>query len=188
MNYSDNNMINQLTSKIFHDIGNAIVPLNFFIELNRDDPNNLDFQELISVNKQILLNFNILKYAFLPDEYGEKALVDLEEYFNDKNKKVKFNIDHIAFDQNYFVIMVHILMLLNNILHNNAEILVSYHDESLNFHCKDSALEKEKLKIFNNLNVENNVNVFYIKSFLEKLKINLSYKFISDSEFLIETI
>lgn len=173
-------MINLLTSKMFHDIGNAIVPLNFFIELNCDNPSDLDFQELIAINRQMILNLNVLKYAFLKDEYGEKALNDLVEYFKQKNKKLEFSIDHFEFNQDYFVLMVHILMILSK--GDNSEIFVSYNDGLLRVRCENSSTERLQI----DLDVESDIHIIYIKSALKRLDSRLSYKVISSKEFIIE--
>ena len=109
-------IINLLTSKIFHDIGNTASFLNFYVELNKDNPKSINFDELIEINHLVILHLKLLKCAFLENAYTMEILLPLKEYFTHQNKSLEFKIDCLTLSECNLKIIANILIILNNIL------------------------------------------------------------------------
>ena len=176
MNCNNQNVINLLTSKIFHDIGNVASFLNFHIELNKDNPESSDFNEIIDINKRIISQLKTLKCAFLDNAYGEDGLNTLKEYFSCKNVCIDFKVDSFSFTSDHLRLIANILMILEWILPDGSKVEIFHDENNLEIQCNSNEdFASGKLAKFDNLDGLDDINIYYINDVLSNMECELHY-------------
>lgn len=196
MDCTPKNVINLLTSKIFHDINNVASLLNFYIELNKEQPQKSDFKELIDINHRIILQLKILKYAFLEDGCSDGTLSSLVEYFSLKGQQLKFEVNHFALSQEHLKLITHVLLILEKALAAGSTIDIKHSEDNLRILCSST----DKISLNNLISLENinktqnfinteemtYLSTYYISNNLKALNAALIYKLVTPKELLIE--
>ena len=136
MDFNNSSVINLLISKVFHDLGNVSALLNFFVELNKENPKEADFSELEQINRRNITTIAVLKYAFLTGEQDENTFTNLKDYFFARKIELDLAIDTFCFCENSLKITVHTLMLLSKIVYSGAKISLQNQQDKLLFNCK----------------------------------------------------
>ncbi|AHX11605.1 hypothetical protein NHE_0672 [Neorickettsia helminthoeca str. Oregon] len=163
--------------------------------MNKDDPALLDFNELAEVNSRMLINLRVLQYLFLPRSNSPSALSDITKYLEYKGKEVQFHFDSMFLIGERFVLMVHVLLLLNKLLIDPTKIDVSATDTCIEFKAVSRApINGNRLKAFDHLvstplkdislSDDAKSHVYYIKEILKDLVLGID-TIASEQEFVL---
>jgi len=182
------NMMNLLTSKIFHDLGNISALLGFFVSLNKEKPEKIDFNELIEINRKFLVTLAILKYAFLPGEHDENAFEYLKEYFLERKLSINFEIDEFLFWQDHLTITTHVLIVLSKTLYDGATVKILQKSENnIEFIIKsNSNVAQSDLEQFADVSKKGNIHLMLLQEMLEKNKLCCVYKFLTEKDCVLK--
>ncbi|ACT69667.1 hypothetical protein ACJZTR_02955 [Neorickettsia risticii] len=188
-------ILNLLISSVFHDLGNCVSLLSLLVEVNRDDPKAFDFNELLEVNSRMLINLRVLQYMFLEGSKGARALADIEQYLLYKGKKAVFHFGIESIQDEFFVLMLHSLLLLSRLLTDYAKIDVFAADMELKFAVvSDTPIDEKRLKLFDcivsgsedeiELPEHHRSHLYYIKRLLMDLGLHINTTF-EPKEFML---
>ncbi|ABD46463.1 hypothetical protein [Neorickettsia sennetsu] len=188
-------ILNSLISSVFHDLGNCVSLLSLLVEVNRDDPKAFDFNELLEVNSRMLINLRVLQYMFLRGSKGARALADIEQYLLYKGKKAVFHFGIESIQDEFFVLMLHSLLLLSRLFTDYAKIDVFAADMELKFIVvSDTPIDEERLKLFDiissgsedeiELPEHYRAHLYYIKGLLRDLGLHINTTF-KPKEFML---
>ncbi|KYH12696.1 hypothetical protein [Neorickettsia sp. 179522] len=192
------NTLNLLISSVFHDLGNCVSLLSLLVEVNRDDPKAFDFNELLEVNSRMLINLRVLQYMFLQGSKGARALADIEQYLLYKGKKVVFHFGIESIQDEFFMLMLHSLLLLSRLITDYAKIDVFATNMELKFSVVcDVPIDEERLKLFDRITSASEdemalpehyrSHLYYIKGLLVALGLHINTAF-QTKEFMLRIL
>lgn len=179
------NLIDLITSKIFHDIGNTISAFNLYLEMVQDNLERLSEASVAEINANINSTYKVLKFAFCRTDYNPEIFNNLREYLINKGKEFTFtNLHLVSFSDYLLQVLINAVLLISSVIVTDCVIKVTLEEDKLFIIATGSRMRDEYIPI--TLNPQNfqseNVHAYFITAITTKE--NISYH----TEYLDNTI